>query len=309
MAWIQEAFPTTAGWLTLLTRILSHVVPADFVLGILRQLWHNGVGHSAGFLGMHSWTGWWYYYPVAFALKTTIPFLLLSLSAIGWGIYCALRKKDPCFVWLLAPFAIYSVFCCFSNIDIGVRYYLPAYSFLFILGGALLDRLIGTRRAHRAGAIVAIALVGWVVMEAWHAYPNHMSYMNQIASRAPHWWYLSDSNVEWGDDIPELAAYLRARGETRVRSSFLGDFILLHHYGVEALKMPNPRGEEPDKTRYAAIGASFLNGSTVPYTIINGHPASESETVNYFDKYRHKTPEAIFGNSIYLYREDLDGNQ
>ena len=129
-----------------------------------------------------------------------------------------------------------------------------------------------------------------------------MSYMNQFAIGKPHWWYLSDSNVEWGDDAPALAAYLRARGETRVRSAFLGDFMVLNKYGVQPLTLVN--GDEPEQTRYAAIGASFLNGSTVPGMMIHGRPATESERVNYFDKYRYKTPEAVFGESIYLYRED-----
>jgi len=39
--------------------------------------------------------------------------------------------------------------------------------------------------------------------------------------------------------------------------------------------------------------------------MIEGRPATESERVNFFDKYRHRTPEAVFGGSIYLFREDL----
>ncbi len=54
-----------------------------------------------------------------------------------------------------------------------------------------------------------------------------MPYMNQLASARAPWWYLSDSNVEWGDDAKELAAYLRARGETRVRAMLLGGFATL----------------------------------------------------------------------------------
>ena len=90
-----------------------------------------------------------------------------------------------------------------------------------------------------------------------------------------------------------------------MRANFLGDFIILHHYGVEPLIMANETGEEPPKTRYAAIGASYLNGSTVPEAMIGGRPATESERVNFFDKYRHRTPEAVFGGSIYLYREEV----
>jgi hypothetical protein len=301
---IQEAFTPIATPLTALVNLLSYFLPADLVLGILRQLVHNRVGHPAGLLGMYSHTGWWYYFPVAFTLKTTIPFLILSLAALGWSAFHLIKKRDANRLWMLGPFVIYTVFVLFSHIDIGVRYYLPAYSFLFILGGALLAALWKSRKAAPVGVIAVVLLFGWIGVEAVRAFPNHMSYMNQLAIGKPHWWYLSDSNVEWGDDAPALAAYLLARGETRARVMFLGDFTTLRHYGVEPLPTINANGEDSEKTRYTAIGASFLNGSTVPGMMIKGHPASESERVNFYDKYRHRTPEAIFGGSIYLYRED-----
>jgi hypothetical protein len=304
--WIREAFPGTAGPLIILTRILSHLVPADFVLGILRQLWHNAVGHSAGFLGMYSRTGWWYYYPVAFALKTTIPFLIASLAGLAWSGREVVRKRNPNHLWMLAPFVIYTVYVFFSRIDIGVRYYLPAYPFLFILGGALLASLWRSRKAARAGMIAAILMLTWIGLEAVRAYPNHMSYMNQLASRAPHWWYLSDSNVEWGDDLRDLAIYLRARGETKVREATLGGYLTLRFYGIERIDAMTSRPGE--NARYTAIGASFLNGSTnLPDNAIAGRKVGESQ--DYFAAYRQRQPEAVFGNSIYLYREDLDGNQ
>jgi hypothetical protein len=301
---IQDMFPAAANVLTPLTNLLSYIVPVEFVLGILRQIWHNGVGHSAGLLGMYSQTGWWYYFPVAFVFKSTIPFLLLSLAAIIWSASRVVKWRDVSHLWLLAPLVVYSIFVLFSRIDIGIRYCLPAYPFLCMLGGAVLAVFLKSRKARGWGTI-ALALIGiWIGVEAVRAFPNQMTYMNELAVGKPHWWYLSDSNVEWGDDAPALAAYLRARGETRVRSAFLGDFMVLNKYGVQPLMMANANGEELEKTRYAAIGASFLNGSTVPGMMIDGRPATESERVNFFDKYRHKTPEAVFGGSIYLYRED-----
>jgi hypothetical protein len=66
--------------------------------------------------------------------------------------------------------------------------------------------------------------------------------------------------------------------------------------------MPDDNRLAPD-TRYTAIGASFLNGSTVP----PGGPGTGRETfetrVDYFDAYRQRVPEAVFGGSIYLFRE------
>lgn len=301
--WIQTTFPAGGGSIVWAASALSHLLPIDFVLGVLFQFWHNDVGHTAGFLGMYSRRGWWYYFPIAFALKTTLPFLLLSLASVAWGLNQWLRKKDRRFLWLLVPFALYTIFVLFSHIDIGVRYYLPAYPLLFILGGALLDQLIRFQAGRRAGALAAVVLLGWTAIEAGRAYPNHMSYMNQLAGRAPHWWYLSDSNVEWGDEVRPLAAYLRERGETKVRGAFLGGYFTLRHYGVDyddAVTL-KPAHSAP---RYMAVGASFLNGSTVPAMTLDGHWLTETERVNFFDAYRHRTPEAVFGDSIYLYRED-----
>jgi hypothetical protein len=204
---------------------------------------------------------------------------------------------------LLVPFVIYTVFVMLSPINIGVRYYLPAYPFLFILGGALLDRLLRKKAlAERIGLAVAIMLVGWMGIEALRAYPDYMSYMNQLASQRPHWWYLSDSNVEWGDDIKDLAAYLRERGETRVRSAILGGFMLLDLQGIENIELIRSVPVDLPEARYTAIGASLLNGSTVPGQI-HGVVLSEQERVNYFDTYRRRTPEAVLGGSIYLYRQ------
>jgi hypothetical protein len=53
--------------------------------------------------------------------------------------------------------------------------------------------------------------------------------------------------------------------------------------------------------RYTAIGASFLNGSTVQ-EVVDGKLLPDEQRINTFDSFRHRTPEAVIGNSIYLYR-------
>ena len=284
--WIAAKFTVHPEIVVRASALLSHIVPKEFVLGIFFQMAHNRVGHSAGLLGMYSQMGWWYYFPVAFALKTTLPFLLLSVAAIAWAIFRLVRHRDLRFVWLLAPTLIYSVFVLFSHINIGVRYLAPIYPFLMIAGAGLFEYLLKLRRV---GATVFVAvLLAWIGVEAVRAYPNHMSYMNQIASRAPHWWYLSDSNVEWGDDLSGLAQYLHEHGETRVVDATLGGFGVLRFYGIE--RVDGFAKQTADRPKYLAIGASYLNGSTIP-----GH-------VDYFAAYRDQTPEAVIGDSIYVFR-------
>src|SRR5207244_11470925 len=96
---------------------------------------------------------------------------------------------------------LYTIFVLFSHIDIGVRYYLPAYPFLFIASAALLDRLLRSTRARIVATLIAMVLLAWIGVEAVRAFPNHISYMNQLASRAPHCWYWPDSNVEAGGAV------------------------------------------------------------------------------------------------------------
>ncbi len=282
--------------------LLQIIFPPDFVSGIGWQLGHAKMGHAAGLLGDYSQHGWWYYFPVAFALKTPLPVVLLTLAGFVWGLMRLRRAREGRVLVLLLPPALFTLLLMFSTINIGVRYYIPAYPFFFILAGAMLDDLLRSRVVGRtlAAALIVVSF-GWVGAEAVRAYPDHMTYMNQLASGAPHWWYLSDSNVEWGDDVRDLALYLRGRGETRVGGALLG-WQLLELYGIEQTAVFVPPGEEIEQTRYVAVGASLLNGSTVPEEFEEGWELSEYERVNYFEDYRRRTPEKIFGGSIYLYR-------
>ena len=296
IARLQDAFGDMSELVVAVTKGLSNVLPVEFVLGVLWQLEHSAEGHNAGLLGMYSKTGWWYYFPVAFALKTTLPFLLLSIVALAWASWRAGWKRDRRILWLLLPFVCYTTLLLFTGINIGVRYYLPAYGLLFILGGGLLANLIAPGRFRAARMIPAVSLVAWGAIIAGRVYPDYMPYMNAIASKHPHWWYLSDSNVEWGDDVKGLAEYLHARGEKRVRAALLGGFVTLELYGIDYLDALSD-GPLPD-TRYVALGASFLNGSTV-----HEYPQrTEEQRVNRFEAFRRRKPEAVIGGSIYVFR-------
>ena len=280
---------------------LSLFVPPYFVYGVYRTFAHNDVGHSAFLLGSYSDHGWWYYFPVAFALKTTIPFLLVTIVSLAWAAFGAIRREAR-FLILLAPISIYGLTAMFASINIGIRHLLPVFPFLFILGGALLDRLLGTRRNHQLAVALVVVVIAACGVEAVRAYPNYIPYMNQLTAGRPAWEYLSDSNVEWGDDAGEAAEYLKARGQTRVRAAFLGGSVLMPLYGVEYIDLLSPPGTPLPETRYVALGASFLNGSTVPGWSEGSGRETKEQQRNFFAAYRNRTPEAIFGGSIYLYR-------
>ena len=301
--WIADTFGSHATNIARSVRVLNHVVPTDFLMGIYWQIHHSSEGHPAALFGQYSQFGWWYYFPAAFALKTTVPFLLCSVVALLWTVWQLATQRERGarlrFLFVLLPFLAFTTYVMTSRINIGVRYYLPAYPFLFIMSAALLDWLLRVPARRWIGPAAIASVLGWSAIEVVRAYPNYVPYMNEITFAHPHWWYLSDSNVEWGEDMRGLAGYLKAHDETNVRCALLGSYWPLQLYGI---KYFDEFADNQPPTKYLAIGASYLNGSTVPL----GPPGSGRETderrVNYFDEYRQRTPEAIIGNSIYVYR-------
>jgi hypothetical protein len=296
--WVEMKSPALLGFVTTFVRIVSKIIPTYYLFGVYNIELHNHFGHAASLLGQYSDLGWWYYFPVAFALKTTIPFLLVAITALGWAVWRFALRRENRFLWIVVPVGVYLAISLTSHINIGIRHLLPVYPFLFIAGGALLSQLIDARR--KLGMVVLVVLIGWMASEAARTFPDYTPYMNQLASSHPHWYYLSDSNVEWGDDVGDLAAYLKARGETKVSAALSGGWSTLGRYDVGYLDLLSLPPDKTPETRYVAIGASFLNGS--PVAMPAGKIVSNEQRINYLAQYRALTPEATFGGSIYLYR-------
>jgi Dolichyl-phosphate-mannose-protein mannosyltransferase len=301
--WVEARSPDAFnGWMTFFN-LGSRIVPTYYLFGQYNVMLHNRDGHAASLLGQYGTQGWWYYFPVAFALKTSLPFLIVSLGALGWVLWRLFRKRDRRMLWLLVPILIYAALSMSSHINIGIRHFLPVYPFLFIAGGAVLERLLKVRYPRHLAIVLLVLAFGWMAVEALRAYPNYLPYMNQLASSHPHWWYLSDSNVEWGEDNAALAEYLHARGETEVAGALSGGWGSLQQQGITYHEIFPKPGTSVPETRYVAIGASFLNGSTIYISADeNGKTISDEQRVNYLAAYRTRQPEAILGNTIYVFR-------
>jgi hypothetical protein len=125
--------------------------------------------------------GWWYFYPVALAVKTPLPLLLLGLTGLT---LLALRGWRERSVPLLAAplcFTVIFVFCCsYSHINIGVRHVLVLYPLLAI-GAAAATAALWAR--YRAGAVRAAlaALLLW----QFSTWPSRPDYSFSMPSRHP----------------------------------------------------------------------------------------------------------------------------
>ena len=294
--------PLVAARIITWINLFSKIFPTYYLFGLYTIFVHNHFGHPASLLGHYSSFGWWYYFPIAFALKTSLPFLLLSGGAILWALWAAIIRREKRLIPLLLAVAIYLAMSMTSHINIGVRHLAPVFPLLFLLGGACLDRLLKSTQV-KTGATLVVVLLGWMLVDGVRAYPDYLSFTNSLTLGKPAWALLSDSNVEWGEDVGSLARYLHTHGETRLVGALSGSWGTPAMYGIQLVDFPPP-DLQSSPTRYVAIGAGFLNGSTIPtgLTDANGAKLSEEQRRDYFAKYRTLQPEKVFGNSIYLYR-------
>lgn len=201
------AFATLwAGYLFSIGQVgrFKHVPAPDFFNGMAELLVLEREGFLSYALGHYSMRGWWWYFPLAFALKTTLGLLLLLIA----GAWFARREpalRWPFVEWTLAAFAIMAPTLP-SALDLGVRYILPVYiAFSIAVAAAAMAMLRSPRRVVQAAAV---ALLAWHLVASTVAHPDYFTYFNEIAARQPSR-YLIDSNLDWGQDLLRLARFCR----------------------------------------------------------------------------------------------------
>jgi len=117
------------------------------------------------------------------------------------------------FIWL--PVVSYGSFILLTAADVGVRYLIPIFPFLF----TALGRLGAALWPARIGKVILGVLLLLHVHAAVMAWPDPISYFNGLfGCRGPAGIKcLDDSNFDWGQDIGRVAATvnrIRRPGET-----------------------------------------------------------------------------------------------
>jgi 4-amino-4-deoxy-L-arabinose transferase-like glycosyltransferase len=181
-------------------------VPAPGLWEAIRAVaLHNAAGHAAFLLGQQRMTGWWYYFPVALAVKTPLALLLLA----GAGLVPAWRLRRAGGLFPLALFLGVLIPAMTARIDIGVRYILPIYTSLSILGGVGAVALAGSRRIRAGVPVLApLVLIAWMAVSGARSHPNYLAYFNESAGRRPDR-IVVDSDLDWRQDLVLVGRRLR----------------------------------------------------------------------------------------------------
>lgn len=177
-------------------------LPSSYVQGINYVNNHlKGHNHPAYLFGEFSWQGWWYYFFVAFLLKTPIPLILLILFSI---IVLAKNFKRE-MIFIIIPVLVLFSISSYNHLNIGLRHILPIYPFLIVLASSCVLLIQNNSRKT-----LLFFLMIWLLISALFVTPHYLSYFNELIGEQKYaYQYLIDSNLEWGQTQKTIDKYIR----------------------------------------------------------------------------------------------------
>jgi hypothetical protein len=258
----------------------------SYYLKGLRQIYGDYSPYKYSYLwGMFSEKPISYYYVAAFLVKVPVPIILL----IVFAAFTFLRTKGPGEVvsFLLIPAAVIIAISFFDRHNLGIRRILPAFPFLYLFAGGIL-----TGAVIRMKTLFVVVMACWMAFESWNIFPHHLSYFNTVAGgprKGPY--LLDDSNIDWGQDLPSLAAWQKGNLNGKPIKLFYFGTADPIGYGVKSLYPENSEILQPQSGYYAV--------SVHKLVWFRSLQRNRGLDVDWLTKYK---PVALMGNSIYIYK-------
>ena len=250
---------------------------------IYNQITHNLEGHRTYLNGHDSANALWFYLPVMMTIKVPLATLLLVAASF---VIPGSRWR-----WAMSLAGVLVVLMLVTRIDIGIRLFLPLLIFMVIMmvrrvcraTSSTLDR---SRRLGIGGLALAVAWLAWSDLRIW---PDAVRYTNELWGNTERGYlYVSDSNYDWGQGLPELARWQQQRAAP----------ITVWYFGLDprypTLVRFDPSRDDPGNRvppgGYFAVGTTLLyggySGSVRPFVmrLRSQTPVARTRTFLIFDR-------------------------
>ena len=238
--------------------------------------------------------GVWFYFPVVFAFKSPLGFLLL----LPVSLMIALRRRwrpsggvsaiPSRFLvhWrvLWVALLVFAGTCMASPLDISIRHFtVPLVLLLLLLAPVprMLGELRGPERSGLSpGGAVVVLLAASCLFTAVRAYPYYFPFINSLSLGHPAYELVNDSNVDWDQSLPELERFVEQHALRRIAVDDYGvgdPAVFVPEAHVWNCQAPAPG----DSGQWVALSANM---------ILDGHNCA------WLMQYPH---EALAGGSMY----------
>ncbi|MGO8813966.1 MAG: glycosyltransferase family 39 protein [Terriglobia bacterium] len=276
------------------------LLPQAYLFGLIDVLMVTA-GPRLSFLLGHLYPhALWYYFPVAFVIKSTLGFLALLILAVAavklWAgeFY---RKA----AYLLIPPLLLMGLALTAGTNMGIRHVLPIYPFLILAAAAGAGALA---KRHQAWAIVVGALVVFHAASSLHTLPDYLAYSNELfGGTAKTYRSLSDSNADWGQGLREAGEYVARHN---IKDCWLAYFGTADpaYYHLPCKELPDPYLRwwhdpipVPPETYHGVVLISATE-MAAPYW--------GSEALNPYIHFLKVKPVASIGGSTMVFEGDID---
>jgi hypothetical protein len=236
---------------------------SSWLHGLEMVLMHTQGGHAAFFLGEYSYQGWWNYFLIAFLIKTPIgSLLLIAASLIFYRAGNPLRRREA--IFLLLPVVVIFLTTTQAKVNIGLRHILPVYPFLFVLASRFATVHF---RSRWLMPLVVGMLVAFTAMSSLRIAPHQLAYFNEMVGGPDQGYrYLSDSNLDWGQDLKGLKTYMEKEKLPIIYLSYFGTappdyYGIRYQYvaGKGTLEWPPPSDKVPADAARKILAISVYN--------------------------------------------------
>jgi hypothetical protein len=310
-AWLREALPPFRRivLIAMLTVPLFYFIYGfpEWAKGIRYQLGRSETGDPHFyFLGEITSHGSFAYLPVAFLIKTPVGTLLMIVASLLFcraGV-CPDRRTA---LFLLVPSGVYFAAMAATRVNLGLRYILPIYPFLFVLAARVGTITFANVLATILVRVGAFAAVGLTAASSLMVAPHQLAYFNELIGGPDQGHrYLSDSNLDWGQDLKGLRNYMDREGIPAIYLSYFGTappsgWGIRYQYlpaWVENIQDPNLNEPVPKEGRQI-LAISVVNLQGIYFV-------DHRYRYDWLQEYRK--PLTVIGHSIYVYDLTNDAN-
>jgi len=267
-------------------------VPRLYWNGINALLyWNADAGNPIYFLGQHVPQGSVWYFVVCILVKVSEGFL--ALFAAGLAGACALGRRKACF--LLLPAAIYFGAASSTAMQLGIRLILPVLPFAALIAASVFSRPLPAW--GRNLAVAALAAAG---LSSAFSFPHGIGYFNQASGgNTQALGYLADSNLDWGQDLPALREWMDQAAPPKIKLYYFGNDNPFRFFNDDEIEpMAPPWGPDLVSSDRLAPAPGYY---VISANLLPGH-AFAPQFKDYFTAFRKRTPLAIAGSSLYIFR-------
>jgi len=181
----------------------TRILPESYVLGIADIIsWSS---RNAFIFNRNYAAGQWFYFPLAFVVKTSIPLLLLLPFGLLLPFFQKEKRREIMF--LLVPPLFFFAVGLTSKLNLGVRHILPVYAFFIVATAA---GAVTMSQRFKLFRYVLILLLLFHAATAVRIAPNYIAFSNDFWGGVNNTYrvFPGDSNTEFGQNDKLVAEYL-----------------------------------------------------------------------------------------------------